>query len=344
MTLRVIHVGLMGDRPGGMAQVVNEFLSWESNRLGVRGWTTARRRRDPLGPAFLALALLKLLTLRIFARVPTVIAVHLSEGGSFVREGFVLRAAHSLGIPTVAHLHGAEFERFARERPHLVRKVLDAARIIAVLTSKSENVVRELLGEAAIVELIPNLVAVPPARSRKERVVLFCGEVGLRKGADVLLDAWSRNTWPADWSLALAGPVAMSTAGYLPMAGVELLGPVGHDEALALQDRAAIAVLPSRNEALPMFLLEAMARGCAPVSTDVGEVGSLLSDGCGLVVPAGDAPRLGHAIRRLIEDETLRNVISTNARDRISRSYSSSVHQEDVVRIWARAADCSTVQ
>ena len=71
-----------------------------------------------------------------------------------------------------------------------------------------------------------------------------------------------------------------------------MLGTVERDEVLRRLSRAAIPVLPSRYEALPMSLLEAMAHGCAVVATPVRQVEELV-DGCGVLLPAS-APRVAN--------------------------------------------------
>ena len=73
-------------------------------------------------------------------------------------------------------------------------------------------------------------------------------------------------------------------------AGVIAWGP----ELIAAYDRADLFVLPSRVEAMPRALLEAMARGLPAIATDVGAVHELLEPG--RLVPAGDAIALAHQI------------------------------------------------
>lgn len=72
------------------------------------------------------------------------------------------------------------------------------------------------------------------------------------------------------------------------------------DDALAASD---VFVLSSLWEGMPIALLEAMAAGCATVSTDVGGVGQVLQDAVtGLLVPPGDPPALAAAILRCVTD------------------------------------------
>jgi len=79
--------------------------------------------------------------------------------------------------------------------------------------------------------------------------------------------------------------------------------PVARD----LYSRSLVWFLASRNEGLPNPLLEAMACGCAVVSTDCGGASDIITHGeNGLIVPVGDAEAMTSAILELLRDEPLR--------------------------------------
>lgn len=64
------------------------------------------------------------------------------------------------------------------------------------------------------------------------------------------------------------------------------LGHVQHDHIKELYDVSKIFVLTSRGEGVPMALLEAMFCGMACISTNVGEIGSIINDGVsGFLLP-----------------------------------------------------------
>ena len=80
------------------------------------------------------------------------------------------------------------------------------------------------------------------------------------------------------------------------------LGSLAHPAVLAaLETDAWVAVLPSRNEGLPMFLLEAMARARPVVATDVGEIAALVTD-VGVLVQVGDPIGLAAGLIRYLSD------------------------------------------
>jgi glycosyltransferase involved in cell wall biosynthesis len=64
-----------------------------------------------------------------------------------------------------------------------------------------------------------------------------------------------------------------------------------------------LLVMPSMFEGFPIAVLEAMAAGRAVVASNVGGVPELVDDGVsGILIPAGDAAALAHAIRELALD------------------------------------------
>lgn len=82
--------------------------------------------------------------------------------------------------------------------------------------------------------------------------------------------------------------------------GVRFLGR--RTDVPALMAAADAFVLPSQVEGLPMVLLEAAAAGLPVVSTDVGGVAEIVSDGVtGLLVPPADSGALAAAMLRLQE-------------------------------------------
>ena len=73
-------------------------------------------------------------------------------------------------------------------------------------------------------------------------------------------------------------------------------------------------VLPSRNEAMPISILEALATGLPCVVTQVGENGDLVEYGRqGFVIPANSPSALAEALLRLLENPQLIQQLSQQA-------------------------------
>ncbi|GAA1147872.1 glycosyltransferase family 4 protein [Nesterenkonia lutea] len=318
----VLHIGPQGSIAGGMAQVVNAYLSWTYSRVQLRGSRSTKGKGDRLALFRSAGSVVRITALRI-AGGRSVAAVHLSQGGSFLREGTLVRLAQAMGLGVAVHLHGSGFADFARRNPTTVRRVLASADVVLVLTQESETLCRELLPGSRVVR-IPNAVTVPAGLLPKKKVIVFGGAVGHRKGVDVLLEAWGALPELHDtWKLIIAGPpdgihIDASVPSCSP------LGSIPHAGLMSLLDEASIAVLPSRGEAMPMFVLEAMARRCAVVATDVGQVREVV-EGAGLITPPGDVDALVRALRELAQSDERRAQLADAARDRVERRHDRKI-------------------
>jgi glycosyltransferase involved in cell wall biosynthesis len=90
----------------------------------------------------------------------------------------------------------------------------------------------------------------------------------------------------------------------------------GNQEEVAPWMRALdVFCLPSyANEGVPQALMQAMACGCAVVTTPVGSIAEIVEDAVtGIVVPPEDPKRLAQALRALLEDESLRSSLGERA-------------------------------
>jgi glycosyltransferase involved in cell wall biosynthesis len=133
----------------------------------------------------------------------------------------------------------------------------------------------------------------------------------LLKAQDVLLEAMALCVGRGlDLELTLAGdgrkrPFLEDLAGRLGLAGrVRFLGQVSSRATLQDElDRSDLFVLPSRSEALPRAIIEAMARALPVIGSTAGGIPELIDPEC-LVTP-GDASLLAARIQQFAESPEL---------------------------------------
>lgn len=83
-----------------------------------------------------------------------------------------------------------------------------------------------------------------------------------------------------------------------------------------------IFVLPSLKEGLPYVILEAGLAGLPVITSNVGGIPEIIENGKdGLLVPPANPEELAIAIKKLIEDKTLRENLAKNLREKILREF-----------------------
>ncbi len=125
-----------------------------------------------------------------------------------------------------------------------------------------------------------------PERPRTPVQLVFLGRLVESKGLQVAIAALARLTDRA-WTLTVYGdgPYREQLERDTPAAIGDRVRFAGwtSDAQLAVSD-ADLLLLPSRREAFPMVLLEAMSAGVPAMASSVGAVPEMLADGAGIVV------------------------------------------------------------
>jgi glycosyltransferase involved in cell wall biosynthesis len=326
--ITVLHLGNdAGSVRGGIAAVIRQHLSNPDARLSVSAVATY----DPAGRnhwsrnAPYGRALRRVVAGR---RGRSVVAhVHLSQGGSLLREGLLVLLLRLRRTPVVVTLHGSSSLSNGRVPFLLTGLVLRAATLAHFLSDAHRKRYGRLTSRHVT---IPNAVEVERgAGTSRQQDVVFAGVVGTRKGVDLLLKAW-QSLSSEGWTLSLYGPPDADFPLPKDIPGVRAHGEVAPAVVQNALASASIAVLPSREEAFPMFLVEAMAHGCAIVATDVGGVRELMDD-AGALVPADDADALGAALAGLISDPHRRAELAAAAGRRAAERFDAG----PVSRQWA---------
>jgi glycosyltransferase involved in cell wall biosynthesis len=153
--------------------------------------------------------------------------------------------------------------------------------------------------------------------------LLYVGNLSLAKGVAHLLDAWKtiRHQFSQRVELTLIGaaqPCAKSLLSSLPD-GVKWLGPLPHHKVAGHLLSSDIFVFPSLSEGSSLATMEAMAAGCAVITTfDAGS--PVINHKSGLIIPPRDQNALVTASTALITQPDMRRNIAQTARDQIARN------------------------
>ncbi|MBI5211563.1 MAG: glycosyltransferase family 4 protein [Elusimicrobia bacterium] len=246
--------------------------------------------------------------------------------------GYLEKARLPEGVRVVLTHQGASLELV--EHPKAFGRL---ARRADAVTAVSAAGLRELVDSLPETRpksfVIPNGVDAPArgpwaCRPRPRRPFALCvGRLAAYKGTDLLLlafaDLASRGS---SLDLAVCGPdqTRGRTRRFADRLGLgrqaRLLGARGPAEVGRLMEECLFFVLPSRQENLPMALLEAMARGKAVIASAVGGVAEAVEHGVsGLLVEPGDTRGLTRAMARLAADPGLRARLGKGALEKARR-------------------------
>jgi glycosyltransferase involved in cell wall biosynthesis len=203
------------------------------------------------------------------------------------------------------------------------------------LVANSRAAAERLLQEGIAmrdVTVIPNGLDVqdfhprePPAALRR---VIVVANLRPEKGHDVLIDASAdvlRRFPDARFELVGGGPQREALRTRAELRGVaHAFDFAGQCEDVSSRLRAAdIFVLPSRSEAFPNAVLEAMATNLPVVASGVGGILESIEDGrTGLLAPAGDPGALADRVCRLMADPALGARLAAAARVEAESRYS----------------------
>jgi glycosyltransferase involved in cell wall biosynthesis len=124
-------------------------------------------------------------------------------------------------------------------------------------------------------------------------------------------------------------------------ANVSMLGR--RDDMSLVYASLDIMVSASRQEGLPMAILEGMASGLPLIATPVGDVPTVVLDGrTGVMVPPENAALLASAIVTLLRNPAQRERLGAAARKLIEDEFSADRMTADYLRVYEKAASQGT--
>ena len=215
--------------------------------------------------------------------------------------------------------------------------------------------------ESLLVYGIPEAALIPPpvdldywkdgeprTRTRGPMKLLNTANLNTLKGQDVLLEALGQLDF--EWELRLIGAPLTTHAKYgrsltqsaealeraKPGRRVVFMGWQERDRIRDCLRDCDVFVLPSRSEACPIALLEAMAVGKVCVASNVGGIHRIIAQpSLGFVVPPDDPGALAEALRTVGAMSPQAAIeMGARAREHIRNGYSLSSVSEQVAKLY----------
>ncbi len=246
-----------------------------------------------------------------------------------------VRAAHAEGVPVIWYIHESQVAEHLLAQTPEMKPALALADLLVMPTRRTAQLYAAFTDHA--IEVVP--YGIPPVSEKAKETengdtlmrFLLLGSYERRKGQDIFLEAIAqipvetrgRGVFRAAGRVLDAAFYETLAARAVELPGVDLSGALEHDEALAATNAADVLVCASRDETMPIAILEAMSLGKAIVSTNVGGISEWLSDGQNaLVVPPENSAALGQALSRCLNEPRLVETLGGNARRTFAENFS----------------------
>lgn len=286
--MNVLMVGPARNVKGGMTTVVDNYFNYGLSTLVNLGYCESINDKSKIEKA-----IKEIRGYIDFCRVLKnydLVHIHMASGRSTFRKLLYIKKAKRLNKKVIVHVHGGGFADFYDSQNHAnmrkIKKGLNRADKIIVLSQEWEKYFSKIVAPQKI-EVLYNGVEIPQPfhKEYKNNNILFLGRICRDKGIYELLSAVKQliNKYP-NLVLNICGSgeedeVLKYIRNYELEGNVNLIGWVAQDEREKQLRENSIFVLPSKFEAMPMSLLEAMAYKNVPVCTKVGGIPQIIRDG-----------------------------------------------------------------
>lgn len=332
---KVLMVGNAPTVKGGITTVINQFrnFDWNKKDIDLKFIPTYIDKNAIIKILYFIMAYVRIIFVCIFNK-PDIIHIHMSYKGSFTRTYFIQKLAMKFKIKNIVHLHGSEFKKWYdtldEKKKSKVRLLLYRSDKFIVLGNVWNDVIKNIEPNTKTI-ILKNSVKIPNVKVafNDKKTLLFLGVLIKRKGAHDLIEALSRIKIK-NYKLLIAGSgieeanLKELVNKYNLNENVEFLGWVDFEGKSKLLANSQILVLPSYNEGLPMSILEAMSYGIPILSTNVGDISTVVINGKnGYLCNPGNVELLSEHLSTLINMQKEQwEVLSNNARETIIKEYS----------------------
>ncbi len=241
--------------------------------------------------------------------------------------------------------HGQE------DTAYLVRQLATVDRVVCPTQASRDDFIQATGYPAFRVRAIPNPSFFAGSWRRRVAQWPVClgtiSNLGAAKGIDVLLAAGkllSEKGLRLKLEIAGGDPAAVvhwqaAAQGSSWQPEPVFLGQLKSAEEIeGFYQRLDALLLPSRTEAFPLVVVEALSRGLPVVASDIPTLREILG-GAGLLFPAGDATALAGCVERLASDPALASSLSSAGFYLWQTKYAPAVVADAYRAVYAEAVE-----
>lgn len=319
---------------GGVAAVENVYSTFYQPFNHVTTTVTNGQVKKLL---VLCKAILQFLYWMLFHPEIKIVHVQGSVGASFWRKAIFIYIAKFFHKKVVWHMHAGRFAVFYQQHRYAVKKVVDKSDVIIALSEYWKEYFKNEFPTKRV-EIIKNVISAPRVHKQQTGyfTLLFLGLLGKNKGIYDLLECIR------DHKVEFQGKLKLYIGGNGEIEHVKQLikeyriaditifeGWVSGDKKIELLNKSDAYILPSYKEGLPISILEAMSYGMPIISTPVGGIPEIVSNGeNGYLVEPGNKEDIYKAIISLLNDSDLRNRMGSVSLSRVGEHLPEYVEKQ----------------
>lgn len=232
-------------------------------------------------------------------------------------------------VPYVVHLHELRIGLTRSIPDEALQSLLTGARTVLAVDETSAHLAR---AEGAVenrLRIVPGVADDPSTPPRLPAPtatpsVIGIGPAGWRKGADRFVAvAHEVHRFRPDVEFHWIGGVPSGADAWALGAELPVTWHLAAPDPWALVSRDALLLLPSREDPLPLVVLEAAVRDVPVVAAATGGLAALLSEGRGLVVPGHDLVAMSDAVLGCVQDRDAAQHRAAMLRDHVLAHYTA---------------------
>ena len=256
-----------------------------------------------------------------------VVHIHTCSYKPFRHACFTARIAKLFGKKVVMHMHGGGFKDFYNKEKDFVKKQISKVDGIIALSPSWKEFYSDVVG-AKNVCVVPNIVPEPrffkEERNNEVFNLLYLGHINKAKGIFDLVEMIEEHhdEYRGKMMLHIGGgmfeeeKLRQFVLAHQLQDVVTMHGWVIGDDKARLLSNADAFILPSYVEGQPVSIIEAMSYGLPILSTKVGGIPEMVSDGeNGFLFDPGDKKSIKCFVDKLIDNKELRVSMSIKSKE-----------------------------